>query len=155
MSQAITLLITKDNVHKNNIPNEQLFFHENGYNIFPLNIDGYEFEIIANSLKKFKTFKEISDNYLVFSNSVNNIISLVKDIKAKSFLLEHYAEYGDVTHDWNILMVRNGEIFKQNDYDSIEDVLDYFKFNVKNDCINIDNYKSYESCENKFKQNKV
>jgi hypothetical protein len=155
MSQEITLLITKDDVHPKNIPSDQIFFHENGYNIFPLNINGNEFELIANTLKKFKTFKEIMDNYFVFSTNVNIIIFLVKSIKSKSFLLEHYAEHGDVPYNWNILMVKNGELYTHNDYDSIEDVLGYFKFNGKNDDINIDNYKSYEICEYKFKNNKL
>lgn len=148
MGQEISLLITKKEIHPNSIPEDQIYFKENGYHIFPLDIDGHEFELITHTLKKFEYFKEVTENRLVFSENVNHIIDLVMAIRAKTFLLERYADWGDMPYEWFILLVKEGKIFQQNDYDSIEDVLGYFK---EGEDIGINKYRNYEACVRLFK----
>lgn len=156
MGQEITLLFTKDNIKKGNIPKDQIFFRDKGYFIFPLDIDDMEMEVITKTFKKFQTFEEIKECSFAFSDNANKIIHLLSRLKIETFLLEHYSEWADIPYAFHILIVKENKVYTPNDSDSIEDILGYFKFTEdRSDVVDIDKYRNYGACEKLFKQNKT
>lgn len=151
MSQEITLIYTKEKIKKSNIPDDQLFFEEKGYTIFPIDIDEYEMEQITIALKKFDSFTELQENSLAFSKNVNLIIDLIRNLNVKTFLLEHFSDFGNVTIGLYFVIVKNDKIFPATNYDSIEEILGYFKSTEdRADIIDIEKYKYYSTCKNLF-----
>lgn len=155
MSQKITLLYTKDKIHPNNIPQDQIYFEEKGYSIFPLNIDEIDMEAITNTFKKFETMAELNDNVYAFSPNAQLIINLVRRLKVKTFLLDHYSDWADIPVDFFILIVKDNKIYTESDHDSIEDILGYFQWSDdRKDIVDIGKYKSYDICEYLFHNKK-
>ena len=110
----------KDRIHLNNVDVNQAFSKDNGYSIFSFNIDWYELDLINETFRAFASVNEIINRRKVFSNNVNAILNTIENCNIQSFLLFH--DDGDIC----ALIVKDRQIYQEKDWDSIEDILNYF-----------------------------
>lgn len=120
MGESRTLLITKKNIHLNNIQEDQTYYKDNDYFIFPFEISFYETNLINENFRVFNSINEIIEKRNAFSKNVNSIIEIIKYCKVRTFLLVY--DDGDLC----TLIVKDNKIYQETDWDSIEDILGYF-----------------------------
>jgi hypothetical protein len=128
-------------------------FYTDGYLLLP--IDTMFPEYLVDFFLKFESL----DDFLTGAKrEFPAIISLIRQLDLKTFVLLHYSEHGDVPVEVFQLIIRDGIILKhtkrlidENDDYYVETILGYFTPETE---LDITPYRNYAECEALYRKQK-